>query len=177
MSKKYVRSVGQVFVFLLVMFFAAKAKADVILAAGTEVQVVFDQEVSSKYVAPGDIIPIRLHGAINYGGIIVVKDGAVGTARVKSVKPAGRGGKPGEVEVVLVGLEPDGAYKAEGDKKIKLQAITEDGTGTIRAKGKGRKLLSYLFIFGLFIKGSEAVIPADKPFPAKITEEIVILSD
>ena len=159
---------------LAVLAFALLAtgvKADVILSAGTKVQIVFEQDVSSKYVTPGQLIPIRLDGAVNYGGIIAVKDGAKGSALVKSVEPAGKGGKPGRVEVVLVELEPNGAYKAEGDKKIALKAID----GPITAEGKGRKTLSYLFIFGLFIKGTEGVIPADKPFPAEIAEEIVIL--
>jgi len=154
---------------------ATTAKGDVILAAGTKVQIVFEQDISSKYVAPGDIVPIRLDGEVNYGGIIAVKDGTKGLARVKSVKSAGRGGKPGSVEVELLELEPDGSYKAEGDKKIALKAITDDGTGTIRAKGKGRKTLSYLLIFGLFIKGTEGVIPTGQSFPAIIKEDIVIL--
>jgi len=162
-------------VILVFVLLAIGAKANIPLAAGTKVQVVFEQDISSKYVAPGDLVPIRLDGEVNYGGIIAVKDGAKGLARVKSVKSAGRGGKPGSVEVELLELEPDGSYKAEGDKKIALKAITDDGTGTIRAKGKGRKTLSYLLIFGLFIKGTEGVITAGQSFPAIIKEDIVIL--
>jgi hypothetical protein len=138
-------------------------------------QIVFEQDVSSKYVIPGQLIPIRLVGAIDVGGIEIVKDGAKGSARVKSVKPAGRGGKPGYVEVVLLELEPNGHYKAEGGGKIQLEAVTEDGSGVIKAKGKGRKTLSYLFIFGLFIKGTEGVIPADVPIKAKVKEDIMLL--
>jgi len=151
------------------------ANAAIELPAETEVKIVFDQDVSSKYVAPGDLVPIHLTGSVEIGGVTVVKDGAKGSGRVKSVKQAGRGGKPGRVEVELVELVPNGSYKAEGDKKIMLQAITSDGAGIIKAEGKGRKMLSYLFIFGLFIKGTEGVIPADKPFQAKITEDIMII--
>jgi hypothetical protein len=160
---------------LLLALSTTVVHAAIELPAGKEVQVVFEQDVSSKYVTPGQLIPIRLSGAVEIGGVAVVKDGAKGTARVKSVKPAGRAGKPGQLEVVLVELEPNGAYKAEGDAKIQLAAITGDDSGTIRASGKGRKTLSYLFIFGLFIKGTEAVIPADKPFKARVTEDIRIL--
>ncbi len=162
-------------VVLAVLVFAVLAtggKADeVILAAGTKVQIEFEQDVSSKYAAPGDLIPIRLHGAVDYGGVIAVEDGAKGTARVRSVKPAGKGGKPGYIEVDLVELEPTGSYKAEEGKKLALEAVD----GPIVAKGKGRKTLSYLFILGLFIKGTEGVIEAGKPFPAKIAEEIVLM--
>jgi hypothetical protein len=143
----------------------------VLLPAGTELQVVFEQDVSSKYVKPGDLVPIRLKGAIDFGGIEVVKDGATGSARVKSVKPAGKPGKAGRVEVELLELEPKGAYQAEDNAKIELKATD----GTIVAEGKGRKFLSWLFIFGLLIKGSEGVIAADVPFKATVKEDIVIL--
>lgn len=141
------------------------------LPAGTEVQIVFVADVSSKYAEPNDRVEIRLDGAVEVGGIVVVKDGAKGSARVKSVQPAGKAGKPGWVEVELLELEPNGSYMAEGNKKIALEAVG----GTIMAEGKGRKTLSYLFIFGLFIKGTEGVILADEPFKAKIKEDIIIL--
>lgn len=160
---------------LLSAVIVASVNGAIELPAGTEVQIVFGQDVSSKYVAPGQLLPIHLQGTVEVGGIIVVKDGAKGSALVKSVQPAGKGGKPGRVEVVLVELEPNGAYKAEGDIKVALEAITGDDTGIIKAEGKGRKTMSYLFIFGLFIKGTEGVIEADKPYPAKIKEDINIL--
>ncbi len=154
---------------------ASSVEAAIELPAGTEVQIVFAQDVSSKYVTPGQLVQIHLRGPVDVGGVAVVKDGAKGSARVKSVKPAGKGGKAGRVEVVLIELEPNGAYKAEGDKKIALEAITADKTGTIEAEGKSRKTLSWVFIFGLFFKGTEGVIPADKPFPAKVKEDVILL--
>lgn len=154
---------------LLSAVFASVAQA-IELPAGTKIEIVIELEVSSKHFAPNDQIPIRLHGAIEVGGIVLVEDGAKGAARVKSVQPAGKRGKPGRIEVDLVELEPKGAYKAEGDKRIAITSVD----GPIMAEGKGRKILSYLFIFGLFIKGTEAVIPADKPFPATIAEDIML---
>jgi len=148
------------------------AWGDIELPQGTEVEIVFSQDVSSKYVAPGDLVPIRLTAPIIYGGFTVVREGASGSARVKSVAPAGRGGKPGSVEVELVDLEPTGAYEAEGGKRITLKAVDK-----ISAEGKGKKLLSWVFIFGLFIKGGQAVIPADQPYKAVVAEDIVILMD
>jgi hypothetical protein len=160
---------------VLSAFLAPAARTAIELPKGKELQVVFEQDVSSKHVTPGQVIPIRLKGAIEVGGIEVVKDGAKGSARVKSVQQAGKRGKPGRVEVVLVELEPNGAYKAEGEKKIQLEAVTEDNTGTIRAAGKGRKILSWIAGFGFFIKGTQGVVPADKPFKAKVKEDINLL--
>lgn len=142
------------------------------LPAGQEVEVVFSQDISSSYLAPGDLVPIRLSKPIVIGGFTVVKEGTGGSARVKSVTPAGRGGKPGSVTIELLELEPGSSYEAEDDKKIMLKAV-----GEITASGKSKKLLSWIFILGLFIKGGQGEIPADQPIKAVIAEDIVILMD
>ncbi len=144
------------------------ASAQVTLPESTKVQVVFEQDVSSKYAEPGDKVPIRLLGDVDIGGVIVIKDGARGSALVKTVKPAGRAGKPGSIEVELVELEPNGSYQALGDQRVRLRATG----GPITADGKGRKTLSYLFIFGLFIKGTQGEIPAETPITAEIAADI-----
>jgi len=154
----------------LLMALTGNVWADIELPQGHEVEIVFSQDVSSKYVAPGDLVPIRLNAPIEIGGFTVVREGTPGSARVKSVTPAGRGGKPGSIVVELLELESDGHYEAEGDKKIMLKAVDE-----ISATGKSKK--SWYRIFGLFNKGGQGEIPADQPFKAEIAEDIVILMD
>ena len=157
---------------LLLILFSPNVRADLILPGGTEVEVAFDQDVSSKYVEPGELVPIHLIDQIEMGGIVLVKAGCKGTARIKSVKSAGKPGKPGRVEVELVELVPDGSFKpVEEGQTIKLAAVD----GTLVAEGKGRKTLSWLFIFGLFIKGTEGFIPADQAVKATVTEDIFIV--
>lgn len=146
--------------------------ADIELPAGQEVEIVFSQDISSKYLAPGDLVPIRLSKPITVGGFILVPEGASGSARVKSVTPAGRRGKSGSITIELLELEPGSSYEAEEDKKIMLKAVEE-----ITATGKSKKLLSWIFILGLFIKGGQGEIPADQPIKAVIAEDIVILMD
>ena len=157
----------------LLVFLATVASADILLPKGTELQIVFEKDVSSGSFEVEDEVPIRLQGAIDVGGLILVKDGAKGTATIKSVKPAGRFGKPGMIEVELVGLEPNDSYNAADDKKIALIAASE--TESFIANGKGRKTLSYIVFFGLIIKGTQGVIPADEPYTAKIAEDIFIV--
>jgi hypothetical protein len=171
MDTRWPKAYFVVMAMLLSPVFASTTNA-IQLPAETKVQIVFVADVSSKYVKPNEFVEIRLVGAVDVGGIIVVEDGARGAARIKSVKPAGKGGKPGRVEVDLVELEPKGAYKTEGDKKIALEAVG----GPITAEGKSRKFWNYVFGLGLlFVKGTEGVIPADKPFPAKIAEDIMLV--
>jgi len=156
---------------LLVALIPSSGLAQIKLPVGTEVTVAFKQDVSSKYVAPGEEVMIQLTEDIAIGGVVLVKAGCEGKALVKSVESAGKGGKAGKLEIELVGLEPEGSYQALEDKKISLKAVE----GPLTAKGKGKKTLSYLFIFGLFIKGGEGVIAADQPFKATVTEDIFIM--
>ncbi|UCD17496.1 MAG: hypothetical protein JSV44_00890 [Candidatus Zixiibacteriota bacterium] len=147
-------------------------RADIELPAGTQTKIEFVQDISSKFVKPGDIAPIRLLEPITVGGVVLVKEGAMGSARVVSAESAGKGGKPGEIELELIELEPNGYYKAADDKKIQIE--THDGQ-TIKARGKGKKTLSYIVFFGLLIKGGEGIIPAGQPIPVKVKEDIMIV--
>lgn len=145
--------------------------ADFMVPAGTEIEIVFEQDVSSKYVEPGDLLPIRLSQSIDIGGTTVIKEGAKGSARVKSVKPAGRGGKPGRVVVVLEELTAGSGFESVGDKNI----VIEGSDGPIIVEGKGRKTLSWLLIFGLFFKGHQGVIGADQPITAVVAEDVIVV--
>ena len=157
-----------IFVSILV---ASPAPAAVQLPAGMEIKVEFVQDVSSKYVKPGDLAPIKLVEDIGVGGITLVKAGAMGTARVAKVEKSGKPGKPGSLELQLVEIESEGAYKTVDGAKIQLEA-TE---GPIIAKGKSKKTMSYIFIFGLFIKGTDGVIPAGHVVTAKVKSDVMIV--
>jgi hypothetical protein len=156
---------------LLVAMTPSAGLAQIKLPAGTEVTVSFKVDVSSKYVAPGEEVMIQLAEDIAVGGVVLVKAGCDGKAMVKSVESAGKGGKAGKLEIELVGLDPEGGYQALEDKKIALAAVESP----LLAEGKGKKTLSYLLIFGLFIKGGEGVMVADQPIKATVTEDIFII--
>lgn len=166
-------SVLGIFAMFLTMLILPSARAAVQLPAGMELKVEFIQDVSSKYVKPGDLAPIKLVEDIGVGGITLVKAGAMGTARVAKVEKAGKPGKPGSLELQLVEIESEGAYKTVDGAKIQLEATG----GPIIAKGKSKKTMSYIFIFGLFIKGSDGVIPAGHIVTAKVKNDVMIVVD
>jgi len=134
---------------------------------GTEVKVRFDKEmkINSGKLSQGVPIQIYLDDPVIVGGRVVIEEGTTGKAEVLEVKASGRAGKPGYLKIGFVELEPKGEFKRVDGPTIKL-------SGEIEAKGKGKKLLSYLFIFGLFIKGSQAEIPVDQVYSAVIAETI-----
>ena len=118
-----------------------------------KVQIPKDKEISVRFstnikISSGvlaESIPILFHleEPIEIGGIVIVEKGAEGKAIVKESVKSSKGGKPGKLVLEFVELTPKGDYNTIDDSKIKL-------TGTVTAEGKGKKLLSYLLIFGLF---------------------------
>lgn len=157
---------------ILCMVLTVTANATVVrLNKGLEVKVKFaaDTKVSSGEFAKGDSIDIELAEAIIIDDSTIVEAGAPGKAVVLEAEKNGRGGKAGYIKVAFVNLQPKGAFKTEGE------AISI--SGELENKGKGKKLLSYLFIAGLFIKGSNGELNTDETYIAKISESIKLRSE
>jgi hypothetical protein len=82
---------------------------------------------------------------------------------------ASRPGKPGKLMVSFLDLSPKGSYQSKDGSNIMLS-----GEQTI--DGGGRKILSWLFIFGLFIKGGQAEIDVARVHEVKVAEKITLES-
>ncbi len=138
---------------------------------GTEVKLKFPagMKISSGNVTQGVPLVCYLQEPIDIGGVIVVEKDAQATAKVVEVKSAGKGGKPGYIKIQFESLDPKGPFRPVNAEKIKLE-----NAGPVEANGKGKKLLSYLFIFGLFIKGSQAEIPTNQVYTAKVAESVIL---
>jgi len=140
---------------------------------GTKVKMKFapDMKISSAGVVKGMQLACYLAEPIDIGGVIVVEKDALGTATVLESVPPGRAGKPGNIKIGFTALDAKGQYKMlTPDAKIKLSSVGPDN------KGKGRKTLSYLFIFGLFIKGKPGIIPVDRIYEAEVAESVLMES-
>jgi hypothetical protein len=137
----------------------------------TKIMVKFDPEarIDSGRLKKGDSLTIHLAEDVKIGGITVVESGAKGTAIVKEVVKASRPGKPGKIVVSFVDLSPKGSYKSRDGGMIKLSGVAED-------KGGGRKILSWLFILGLLIKGGQGDIDTAQPYEATVGETIILES-
>ena len=155
---------------MLLLLVPLAVSAQVKVPAGTEVKVAFKQDVSSKHVAPGDEVEIVLTAPLELGGVVLVKAGATGTAKVKSVKSAGKPGKGGAITLELVGITAKGNYQSVNDQQLLLE--TEKGALEAKGKGKWWAWIPPLFIL---VKGGEAMFPADHPFTAKVKQDIFII--
>jgi hypothetical protein len=157
---------------ILILFSIAMVTAGKIrLPDGQEIKVKFDanMKVSSNTVAIGVPLLIHLEEPVEIGGVTIIEKDAPGTATVAEVEKASKPGKPGKIKIEFTDLEPKGDYFSPDGNKVKL-------SGTIESKGKGKKFLSYLFIAGLFIKGTEAMINTDSIYTVTIAEPIILES-
>jgi len=138
---------------------------------GTEVKVRFDpsMKINSGKLVKGVPLLISLDEPVIIGGKVVVDKGAQGKAEVLEVVRASKPGKPGYIKIGFKELSPKGEYATPEGAPIKL-------SGEQEAKGKGKKILSYLFIFGLLIKGGQAELSAGQIYTAQVSETIIMES-
>ncbi len=148
---------------------ASLSAATIQLPRGTEVKVKFAEgmDINSGKVDKDVPLLIELAEPITIGSKVLVETGAMGTAKVTKAEKAGRAGKPGYIKVEFVEMEVKGNYKPLQGEKIKL-------SGEIENKGKSKKTLSYLFIFGLFIKGGQGKIDTRQVYTATVAETMIL---
>ncbi len=156
-----------VLVALLLVSGAYAAKVQV--PEGTEVKIKFPSsiKISSGELGTGVPLLFSLAEPVSVGGKVIIEKGAEGTAVVKESVRSGKGGKPGKIVVEFVDLEAKGAFKTLDDSRLKL-------VGEVSAEGKGKKLLSYLFIFGLFIKGGQGELSNTDIYTAQVAESVIL---
>lgn len=80
---------------------AAPVVAKLVLAEGTDVPLLFDQDISSKTSAEGDSVAFVLAEDIKVGDVVVAKAGSKAFGEVTNAKKSGMMGKAGELNVRL----------------------------------------------------------------------------
>ena len=143
------------------------------LPQGTEVKVKFnpDTKISSGELKVGTELSITLVEPILIGDMLLVAEGAAGKAVVTEVKKAGAPGKPGKIVVEFTELGTRGGFKTTDGSAIKLG-------GQVEKKGKGKKILAYVTIVGIFlIKGGQGEIKPDEVHTAIVAETTVLQSE
>jgi hypothetical protein len=167
------RTLSMMICFLLVAFLASTVvqAGTIQLPKGTKVKLKFppDLKVTSGNLSEGIPVICYLAEPVEVGGIVVVEEGAQGTATALEVEPAKKSGKPGRIKIGFITLETKGEYKTLDGSPIKL-------FGTKEAEGKGKGIFPYLF-FIFFVKGSEGVIPTNAVYTVEVAESVVLQSE
>lgn len=143
------------------------------LPQGTPVKVAFnpDAKISSGNLKVGTELSITLVDPIRIGDMLLVAEGAAGKAVVTEVEKAGAPGKPGKIVIAFSELGTRGGFKTTDGSAIKLG-------GTVEKKGKGKKILAYVTIVGIFlIKGGQGEIKPGEVHTATIAQTTVLQSE
>ncbi len=153
----------------LVSFVATAQAAKVQLPEGTEIKVKFPTSIKISSGVLGTGVPLLFYvdEDVMIGGKTIIEKGAEGTATVTESVKSRKAGKPGKIVLEFGELTPKGAFHTAENGPVKL-------AGTITAEGKGKKILSYLFIAGLFIKGGQGEISPYKVYTATIAETVIL---
>jgi hypothetical protein len=134
-----------------------------VLAEGTDVPLLFDEDISSKTAAEGDPVAFVLAEDIKVGDVVVAKAGCKAFGEVTNAKKSGMMGKAGELNVRL-------DYLKVGDVKVHLRGAKgrEGNSGTGAAVA-----LTVLFgPIGLIKHGSNIDIKKGAPMKVYVGDDI-----
>jgi hypothetical protein len=95
---------------------------------GTRLNATLSTTLSSQYARVGDRFTASLGGDVAAGGSVVLPSGSQLEGQVMAVNPAGRAGRPGELDVRFTSATLPNGQRVPISAKIQ----TEDGTGLIR---------------------------------------------
>jgi hypothetical protein len=113
--------------------------------SGTVVRVRMDQTISSKTARAGNTFFVTVTEPVySNSGVVVIPVGSRLTGRIDAVKPAAKGGKPGEIDARFVSVRlPNGRVRAINGSLTDLTGKTEsDNEGTVSGdRMKHRKII------------------------------------
>jgi hypothetical protein len=144
----------------------SKPPADLILREGTDVPLVFDQDISSKTAGEGDEVVFVLAEDLKVGDVVVAKAGAKAVGEVTNAKKSGMMGKAGELNIRI-------NYLKVGDIKIHLRGSKgkEGESGTT-----GAIVLTVLFgPIGLIKHGKNIDIKKGTAMKVYVSEDIKVI--
>jgi hypothetical protein len=142
---------------------SSNVPAHVLLADGTDVPLVFDEDLSSKTAAEGDQVTLVLAEDLKVGDVVVAKAGAKAQGEVTNAKKAGMMGKAGELNIRL-------NYLKAGAFKVHLRGTKgkEGESGTT-----GAIVLTVLFgPIGLIKHGKDIDIKKGSALHAYVSDDI-----
>jgi hypothetical protein len=132
-----------------------------VLKEGTDVNLKFAQDLSSKTAAEDDPVNLVLADDLKIGDVLVAKAGAKAVGTITHSKKAGMMGKPGELNMRL-------QYLLVGDTRVKLR-----GTKGKEGQGKEGTAVALTVLFGpigLIKHGKNVEIKEGTPLQAYTDE-------
>lgn len=135
----------------------------VLVPDGTDVYLAFDQDLSSKTSADGDMVAFVLTEDIKIGGVVVVKAGAKAVGEVSNAQKSEMLGKGGELNIRL-------DYLKVGTEKVHLRGTK--GAGGQDSVGGTIGLMMLCVICGVLHHGKEVKVAKGAALHAYVSEDI-----
>jgi hypothetical protein len=145
---------------------APDASGKYMLRDGTDVNLQFAQDLSSKTSSEGDPVTLTLVDDVKVGDVVVAKAGSKAIGEVTKAEKSGMMGKAGELNIRL-------EYLKAGDTKIKLRGTKgkEGESGTT-----GAVVLTVLFgPIGLIKHGKNVEIKQGQALHAFVGDDIALV--
>jgi hypothetical protein len=144
----------------------AQANAPTQLMRDTMVRITVERTLQSDQIAPGDRFPIRLAVPVVIDGRELLPAGLIGEGEVIDTKKSGGGGAAG-------GIVTNARFLMCGTVRVPV------GKMHLNAGGKDHAALSAAVssgfgVFGMLVKGKNAVIPQGSTADAKIIADTVV---
>ena len=141
---------------------AQEKSDDIVVAEGTEINVVTAQEITSKTAKPNDPVNFTVAEDLVINGQVVVKKGTAAVGSVINSEKGGYLGKSGKL-----GIQVESTQSADG-QPLKLRAAKGKEGNDKTNSTAALSIISPLF---LFKKGGEAKIAADTPVTVYVAQE------
>lgn len=141
----------------------AAATNKVLLAEGTEVELAFDDDLSSKTATEGDAVPFVLTEDLKVGDVVVAKTGTKAVGEVTNARKSEMMGKGGELNIRL-------NYLKVGASRVHLRG-TKGGEGS-SGVGGAIALTMLVGVFGLLHHGKEIKVQKGTALKAYVSEDI-----
>ena len=133
--------------------FHSQAAGEIIIPAGTRIELETVQSISSELIQPGEPVDFKVRADVSINGVVVVKAGTLAKGVVITSDHAKGIGKEGNVEIQVKNVQAvDGSF-------LPLSS------NSIARKGENNAVLSIVLgvlicLLFLLIKGKNGVIPA-----------------
>ena len=135
----------------------------VLVPDGTDVYLAFDQDLSSKTSADGDVVAFILAEDVKVGGVVVAKAGAKAVGEVSNAQKSEMLGKGGELNIKL-------DYLKVGTEKVHLRGTK--GAGGKDSVGGTIGLMMLCVICGVLHHGKEVKVAKGTSLHAYVSEDI-----
>lgn len=143
----------------------AQSGSQIIVPAGTIIDLVTTNAISSKKSVKGDLLYLKVAAPVTIDGAVALPAGTVVVAQLTRAEPRGAFGRSGKLDVQLLYAElPGGTMRISGAVRARGKSGADDAAATAAA----------FLVLPFISTGRSAEIPAGSEVSARLDRSIAI---